>query len=184
MTVDGETQPLHAPFLVIATQNPVEIQGTFPLPEAQLDRFLMRLSMGYPDKSYETAMLDDKRTDDPLDRMRPVLTRSALCSAQEAVRAVRVSEPMRGYLVDIAHATRVDPRIRMGVSPRGTLALMRAAQGAAAMDGRDYILPDDVKAVCVDVLAHRLICRGRNLTQSAETAAGILRHILDEVRVP
>ena len=113
-----------------------------------------------------------------------MLTRDALRAAQAAVRAVRVSEPLRGYLVDIAHATRVDPRIRMGVSPRGTLALMRAAQGAAAMAGRDYVLPDDVKAVCVDVLAHRIICRGRSLTQSAETAAGILGHILEEVRVP
>ncbi len=183
VTVDGETRPLDAPFLVIATQNPVEIQGTFPLPEAQLDRFLMRLSMGYPDKVFEAAMLDDKRADDPLDRLTPVLTRDALRAAQAAVRAVRVSEPLRDYLVDIAHATRVDPRIRMGVSPRGTLALMRAAQGAAAMDGRDYVLPDDVKAVCVDVLAHRIICRGRSLTQSAETAAGILGHILEEVRV-
>lgn len=184
VTVDGETRPLDAPFLVIATQNPVEIQGTFPLPEAQLDRFLMRLSMGYPDKAFEAAMLDDKRADDPLDRLTPVLTRDALRAAQAAVRAVRVSEPLRDYLVDIAHATRVDPRIRMGVSPRGTLALMRAAQGAAAMAGRDYVLPDDVKAVCVDVLAHRIICCGRSLTQSAETAAGILGHILEEVRVP
>lgn len=184
VTVDGETRPLTAPFLVIATQNPVEIQGTFPLPEAQLDRFLMRLSMGYPDKAFEVAMLDEKRAADPMDRLEPVLTRDELVRAQAAVRQVRVSDPVRAYLVDIAHATRTDPRIRMGVSPRGTLALMRAAQGAAAMAGRDYVLPDDVKSVCIDVLAHRIICRGRSLTQNAETAAAVLGHILAEVRVP
>ena len=184
VTVDGEARPLTAPFLVIATQNPVEIQGTFPLPEAQLDRFLMRLSMGYPDKAFEVTMLDEKRAADPMDRLEPVLTRDELVRAQAAVRQVRVSDPVRAYLVDIAHATRTDPRIRMGVSPRGTLALMRAAQGNAAMAGRDYVLPDDVKSVCIDVLAHRIICRGRSLTQNAETAATVLGHILAEVRVP
>lgn len=184
VTVDGETERLARPFLVIATQNPVEIQGTFPLPEAQLDRFFMRLSMGYPDKAYESAMLTEKQRSDPLEQLHSVVTRAELLRAQEAVRQIRVGEAVRGYMVDLVHATRVDSRIRMGISPRGTLALMRGAQAYAAMAGRDYVLPDDVKAVCPDILAHRLLCRGRSLTQENAVAVDILTHILDEVRVP
>lgn len=184
VTVDGETERLARPFLVIATQNPVEIQGTFPLPEAQLDRFFMQLSMGYPDKAYESAMLTEKQRSDPLERLHSVVTRAELLRAQEAVRQIRVGEAVRGYMVDLVHATRVDSRIRMGISPRGTLALMRGAQAYAAMAGRDYVLPDDVKAVCPDILAHRLLCRGRSLTQENAVAVDILTHILDEVRVP
>lgn len=184
VTVDGVTHALERPFFVIATQNPVEIQGTFPLPEAQLDRFFMRLSMGYPDKAFESAMLAGKQENDPMQTLPCAVTREELIAAQETIRKVRVSEAVRGYLVDIAHATRVDPRIRMGISPRGTLALMRAAQAYAAVNERDYVLPDDVKAVCADVTAHRLLCRGRSLAQGNSLAAEVIGHILNEVRVP
>ena len=184
VTVDGVTHALERPFFVIATQNPVEIQGTFPLPEAQLDRFFMRLSMGYPDKAFETAMLAGKQAKDPLQTLGAVVSREDLLAAQEVVRQVHVSEAVRGYLVDIAHATRVDPRIRMGISPRGTLALLRASQAQAAVNGRDYVLPDDVKAVCADVTAHRLLCRGRSVAQGNVLATELVGHILDEVRVP
>lgn len=184
VTVDGVTHPLAQPFFVIATQNPVEIQGTFPLPEAQLDRFFMRLSMGYPDKDYEMALLQGKQQSDPLHTLPSVITREELIAAQETVRQVTVSDAVRGYMVDLVRATRSDNNIRMGVSPRGTLALMRAAQAHAAMDGRDFVLPDDVKAVCVDVLAHRILCRGRSLTQSGTLAAEVLGIILRDTRVP
>ncbi len=184
VTVDGETRALKRPFFVIATQNPVEIQGTFPLPEAQLDRFFMRLSMGYPDREFEAAMLAEKQTHNPLDTLPGVVKREEVLAAQDRVRAIRVSDAVRGYIVDLVRATRADPQIRMGVSPRGSLALMRGAQGAAAMAGRDFVLPDDVKAVCTDILAHRIICRGRSLTQGSALAEACIARILGEVRAP
>ncbi len=184
VTVDGVTHALEKPFLVIATQNPVEIQGTFPLPEAQLDRFFMRLSMGYPDKTFEMEMLSEKQHTDPMNALPCVITKEQLIEAQSVVRKVKVSEAVREYIVNIVRATRNDSRIRMGVSPRGSLAFMRGAQAQAAVNGRDYVLPDDVKAVCVDILAHRILCRGRSLTQSGALAAEILTTILGAVQVP
>ena len=184
VTVDGVTHALEKPFLVIATQNPVEIQGTFPLPEAQLDRFFMRLSMGYPDKAFEMEMLSEKQHTDPMNTLPCVITKEQLIEAQSVVRRVKVSEAVREYIVNIVRATRNDSRIRMGVSPRGSLAFMRGAQAQAAVNGRDYVLPDDVKAVCVDILAHRILCRGRSLTQSGALAAEILTTILGAVQVP
>ncbi len=184
VTVDGVTHALEKPFLVIATQNPVEIQGTFPLPEAQLDRFFMRLSMGYPDKAFEMEMLSEKQHTDPMNALPCVITKEQLIEAQSVVRKVKVSEAVREYIVNIVRATRNDSRIRMGVSPRGSLAFMRGAQAQAAVNGRDYVLPDDVKAVCVDILAHRILCRGRSLTQSGALAAEILTTILGAVQVP
>lgn len=184
ITVDGVTHQLEKPFLVIATQNPVEIQGTFPLPEAQLDRFFMRLSMGYPAKEFEVNMLAEKQAVDPISTLPCVITREQLIEAQEAVRQVKVSDAVRGYIVDIVRATRSDNRIRMGVSPRGSLAFLRGAQAHAAVNGRDYVLPDDVKAVCVDILSHRILCRGRSLTQSGALAAEILESIVATVQVP
>ena len=157
VTVDGETRKLEAPFLVAATQNPVEIQGTFPLPEAQLDRFFMRLSMGYPSAQSEKEMLEAFVRNSPLEELSPVTDCAEILEAQEMVRSVRVSEPVEEYLLQITAATRSHDRIRLGVSPRGSLALMRAAQALAAISGRDYVLPDDVKAMCCDVLSHRIL---------------------------
>ncbi len=184
VTVDGVTHTLEKPFLVIATQNPVEIQGTFPLPEAQLDRFFMRLSMGYPDKAFEMEMLSEKQHTDPMNALPCVITKDQLIEAQSVIRQVKVSDAVREYIINIVRATRSDSRIRMGVSPRGSLAFMRGAQAQAAVNGRDYVLPDDVKAVCVDILSHRILCRGRSLTQSGALAAEILTSILGAVQVP
>ena len=184
VSVDGITYPLEKPFFVVATQNPVEIQGTFPLPEAQLDRFFMRLSMGYPAPEFEKSMLSARLGSDPADTLSAVVSREELIAAQQAVRTVRVGSAVQDYLIALVTATRSHPAIRMGVSPRGTLALQRAAQAHAAVDGRDFVLPDDVKAVCTDVLAHRILCKGRSLTQGAEPAAAALRQILAETRVP
>ena len=184
VSVDGVTYSLENPFFVIATQNPVEIQGTFPLPEAQLDRFFMRLSMGYPAPEFEKAMLSARLEGDPAGALNAVVRREELVEAQQAVRTVRVGGAVRDYLIELVTATRSHPAIRMGVSPRGTLALQRAAQAHAAVAGRDFVLPDDVKAVCADVLAHRILCKGRSLTQGAEPATAVLSQILAETRVP
>lgn len=184
VSVDGVTYSLEKPFFVIATQNPVEIQGTFPLPEAQSDRFFMRLSMGYPAPEFEKAMLSARLEGDPAGALNAVVRREELVEAQRAVRTVRVGGAVRDYLIELVTATRSHPAIRMGVSPRGTLALQRAAQAHAAVAGRDFVLPDDVKAVCADVLAHRILCKGRSLTQGAEPATAVLSQILAETRVP
>lgn len=184
VSVDGKTYPLEAPFLVIATQNPIEIQGTFPLPEAQLDRFLMKLSMGYPDRQNELQMLTGSAQVHPLETIGPVLQREEILEAQKAVCGVHVSEAVKGYLLDIASATRNHDKIRLGVSPRGVLALMKASQAKAAVSGRDYVLPDDVKAICADVLAHRMICKGSNVLQNSQTAAEYVRQILLQVPAP
>ena len=183
VTVDGDTMPLTMPFLVIATQNPVEIQGTFPLPEAQLDRFLMRLSMGYPTQENEKEMLNAFAGENPLQTLSPVVTGELLLTAQAAVRSVHVSDPVKTYILQITAATRKNDQIRLGVSPRGSLALMRAAQAAAACAGRDYVLPDDVKAVCFDVLCHRMLCKAANY-QQASAVQELLRRILVQIPVP
>lgn len=184
VSVDGKTYRLEAPFLVIATQNPIEIQGTFPLPEAQLDRFIMKLSMGYPDRENEIQMLTDTEKEHPLNTLQPVLQRDEVLQAQRGVREVLVSDAVKGYLLDIAEATRNHEKIRLGVSPRGVLALMRAAQAKAAVSGRDYVLPDDVQAICADVLAHRMICKGSNLLQNSQISAEYIRQILVQVPAP
>lgn len=184
VTVDAITYPLPSPFFVVATQNPVEIQGTFPLPEAQLDRFFMRLSLGYPDENGEKSLLQRFVHGSPLTALQPVTDTEELLRAQEAVRQVRASEAVCGYIVAIVRATREDDHIRVGVSPRGSLALLRASQGFAALQGRDYLLPDDVKAVCPDVLGHRLMLRGKGLLGTAQDAGEALRRILISVPVP
>ena len=184
VSVDGVTYPLQKPFLVIATQNPVEIQGTFPLPEAQLDRFFMRLAMGYPDAEAESRMLSNLALSHPVDAVEPVASGADILAAQAAVKTVKVSEAVRGYIVSIADATRHSDKVKLGVSPRGTLALMRASQAHAAMDGRDYVLPDDVKAVAVDVLAHRIICKGFSISQASAAPQEVLTVILNQLPVP
>lgn len=183
-TVDGVTYSIEKPFLVIATQNPIEIQGTFPLPEAQLDRFLMKLSLGYPEASSEQAMLTAYRTQNPLEHLDPVCSREDLLAAQKLITQIRVSDGVAAYMVSLAQATRTHEKIRLGVSPRGVMALMKAAQACAAVEGRDFVLPDDVKAVACDVLAHRIICRGYQMGQAGQNADEYLRQILAQVPTP
>lgn len=183
-TIDGVTYKLEPPFFVIATQNPIESQGTFPLPEAQTDRFLMKLSLGYPARKSELAVLDEYTLTSPLDTLGAVCGRNDVVAAQEAVREIRVSALVKQYIVDIVSMTRESERVRLGVSPRGTLALMRASQAWAVMDGRDYVLPDDVKATAVPVLAHRIISRSQGTIRLTESNANIIEYILDTVPVP
>lgn len=182
-SVDGVTYPMARPFLVIATQNPVEIQGTFPLPEAQLDRFFMKLSLGYPDMEQERDMLAAYRETSPLETLSAVCSKEEILEAQKQVSQIRVSRPVSGYMVSLANATRRYEKIRLGLSPRGALALMRASQAKAAVQGRDYVLPDDVKAVFLDVAAHRIICRGYQMGQT-DAAREILSQILDQTPAP
>ncbi len=184
VSVDGKTYPLDKPFLVIATQNPVEIQGTFPLPEAQLDRFFMRLSMGYPDHDAEKQMLSGVAITHPVDSVVPVASGEDILAAQAAVRQVKVSDAVRDYIVAIADATRRSDRVKLGLSPRGSIALMRAAQAMAAVNGRDYVLPDDIKAIAPDVICHRMICKGFSASQSAAAPMEVLSVILGQLPVP
>ena len=184
VSVDGETMVLNQPFFVAATQNPIEIQGTFPLPEAQLDRFFMRLSMGYPDAAAEAQMLSNLAQSHPVDAVKPVASGEDILAAQAAVKQVKVSAPVREYIVSIADATRHSDKVKLGVSPRGSLALMRASQAHAAADGRDYVLPDDVKAVTLDVLAHRIICKGFSISQASAAPQEVLTVILNQLPVP
>lgn len=184
ITVDSATYPLEQPFFVIATQNPVEIQGTFPLPEAQMDRFMMRLSLGYPSKEFEIEMLGRFSSASPIDSLESVITKQQLIEAQKAVRQITLSKDLLGYIVELVEASRNHPQVRMGVSPRGALALMHASQAKAALSGRDFVTPDDVKSVAVDVMAHRLLCR--NTAAARETSGGrmIVEELLSSVPVP
>lgn len=183
-TIDGTTYPMAKPFLVIATQNPIEIQGTFPLPEAQLDRFFMKLSMGYPGSVCEREMLSNFITENPLEGLKCVAAKEDILLAQEQVKSITVSDAVKEYILNIVEATRKNDKMRLGVSPRGSLALMRAAQGMAGVNGRAYVIPDDVKAMCEDVLSHRIICKGYTMFQSTTAAKELIRAMLDEVPVP
>jgi MoxR-like ATPase len=156
-TVEGRRCALPSPFLVIATQNPVEFHGTYPLPEAQLDRFLLLLNLGYPDADAEESMLFTQAENHPVDAVVPVMTRDEVDAVQRLVRKVHVTPGVARYIIALAQATRTDPRLRLGASPRGSLMLFRAAQAAAWIAGRDFVLPDDVQRVAPEVLAHRLM---------------------------
>lgn len=157
VTVDGVTHAMSDPFLILATQNPIEYEGTFPLPEAQLDRFLMRIQLGYPSAAEELTVLSAQQYQHPLENMRQVVTVQELLEAQFAVREVYVAEEVKRYIIDLVTGTRNHPDVYLGSSPRGSLALFRAAQTRAAMAGRDYVIPDDVKALAEVTLAHRII---------------------------
>ncbi|MGJ6961367.1 AAA family ATPase [Streptosporangium sp. G11] len=157
VTVDGATYRLDSPFMVIATQNPIEMEGTYPLPEAQRDRFTARIAMGYPAPSAELEMLDVHGAASPLDKLEPVATTEEVKALIEAVRGVYVSQPIKKYAIDLVTATRQSPDLRLGASPRSTLQLVRAARAHAALAGRDYVIPDDMQELCIPVLAHRLL---------------------------
>lgn len=182
VTESGVTHALPAPFLVVATQNPVEIQGTFALPEAQLDRFLMRLSLGYPTGPEALALLNRFLSSDPIDVLGSVASREELLAAQEAVSAVTVSEPVLSYIAALCERTRKFEQVILGVSPRGMLALMRAAQAFALVQGRDYVIPDDVKKLAVPVLSHRVVIRG--MYGRVDAAQNIIKETLAAVPVP
>ncbi len=183
VTVDGETRPLPYPFLVLATQNPVELEGTFPLPEAQVDRFLMRIRLGYPDRSEERQILHRFRTEHPLTQLEPIVSTAAIRAAGEICRQVYMHPAVEDYLLDLVHATRADSDIELGVSPRGTLALYRSAQALAAVRGRGYVTPDDVKDLAQPLLAHR-ITLGADARLHGRTPDKVLARILDETPVP
>lgn len=184
VTIDGVTRKLEEPFLVLATQNPLETQGTFPLPEAQLDRFFMKLAMGYPDKSEEEAILTRFIAGNPLEEISPVASKEDIIEIQKSIPQTKVSSAVMGYIVDIIHATRNSQDIRLGASPRASIALTKASQAYAAIQGREYVLPDDVKAVCVNVLAHRIICRGNTIQRSSQQSYDMIRDILKQVPAP
>jgi len=157
VTVDGMTYPLEVPFMVIATQNPIEMEGTYPLPEAQRDRFTARIAMGYPDAGAELAMLDGHGGDDPLDSLGPVADATTIRRLIATVRSVHVADPIKQYAVNLVNASREAPELRLGASPRATLQLLRTARAVAALEHRDYVVPDDLQALAVPVLAHRII---------------------------
>ncbi|MDE3228336.1 MAG: MoxR family ATPase [Chloroflexota bacterium] len=184
VTVDGATMPLGAPFLVIATQNPIELEGTFPLPEAQLDRFLLRLRVSYPSMDEELSMLYRFKEAQPLDTLQPVVSAEDLIALAPIVRAVRVAEPVARYLLNIIHATREYPTMRLGASPRAALALFRASQALAAMSGRDYVKPDDIKRLAVPALAHRLLLNPTQMSYQSQDAEQTLRELVEAVPAP
>jgi MoxR-like ATPase len=200
VTLEGETRALPSPFFVIATQNPVEYRGTYPLPEAQMDRFLMRVRLGYPQRIEEIEMLDrhaaaitseenqhlPNQSAALLERVQPALSAAEVSRLQHERTRVHVAPPVREYIVDLAHATRGHVQVALGASPRAGLALQRAAQAHALVDGREYVTPDDVKALAPAVLPHRIIVRGEGGLngQGATSAEKLIRRLLDEVPVP
>ena len=183
VTAGGKTYPLPEPFLVVATQNPIELQGTFPLPEAQLDRFFMRLSMGNPTAAQERAILSDRQLTDPLDSLSAVTSPAELLAVQRIVRNVTASDDVLDYLLALVTATRNHPKLRYGLSTRAALALRHAAQALAALDGRSYLLPDDIKAAWIPVCGHR-VQASDGLLSDRKAAEAVLLSILSSVEVP
>ena len=185
VTVDSTTYALPSPFMVIATQNPIEHEGTYPLPESQLDRFLMRIPMGYPDRRSEIEMLDTHGagTAGAIEDLRPVTSPGQVQAMADMARALHVAPSLKGYLVDLAEATRRHPSLALGISPRATLAVQRAARARGASMGRDYVVPDDVKAIFLPVLAHRLVLRPEAAV-SGIAATEVLAQVLASVPVP
>ena len=184
VSADGQTHPLPRPFMVIATQNPVEFEGTYPLPESELDRFLLRLPLGYPQREVELQVLSSHRDGEPVDSLEPVLDCQQIVALQTAVRQVAMEDSINEYLLDIIQATRRCDELHVGVSTRGALALYRAAQAAALVVGRQYVVPDDVKRLAIPVLAHRVIPRGYLHGGQREAVESLIERLIDEVPVP
>jgi MoxR-like ATPase len=183
VTVDGVTYVLEPPFIVVATQNPIEMEGTYPLPEAQRDRFMARLSMGYPSSSAEIDMLDSRGESDPLDALEPVADAATVRALIDVVKAVHASPAVKQYLVDLVTATRRHPDLRLGASPRASLQLLRLGQARAALDGRDHVLPDDLKELAATVLTHRLLPTA-DAQLARRSVDDVLTEVLDRVPVP
>jgi MoxR-like ATPase len=182
-TIDGSSYDLERPFMVIATQNPIEYEGTYPLPEAQLDRFTMRLEVGYPPLQEEARMLNEQTTETPLETLVPVASRAEILSAIEAAKEVFVEEELNRYVVAVLRHTRTDPRLYIGASPRSGIALLRVAKARALAEGRDYLLPDDVKAVAEYVLAHRLVL-APEARSAGMSGAELVREAVERTPVP
>ena len=183
ITVEGETRKLPRPFLVMATQNPIELEGTFPLPEAQIDRFLLRLSLGYPSQEEDRVILERLAEESPLEELEPILKTSELLDLQRLVSKVRVAQAVEEYVVSLIHATRSHPRVELGASPRAMISLFRAAQALSAIRGRPYVLPDDVKTLVPYVLTHRIIPKAQSHLRGF-TARDIVQEVLNSVPVP
>lgn len=183
ITVDGQTYPLPEPFLVLATQNPIEYEGTFPLPEAQMDRFLLRINIGYPENRDEIRMLEGQQIRHPIEDLEQVVSVEDLLEAQRAVRHVTISEDIKRYIVDLVDATRSHPEVYLGASPRGSIALFRTSQAIAAIEGREFVLPDDVKRMAVPALAHRLIVGSAARIREVD-AREIVQELLERLPVP
>ncbi|GAB4400302.1 MAG: MoxR family ATPase [Anaerolineales bacterium] len=183
VTVDGVTYPLQKPFLVLATQNPIEYEGTFPLPEAQLDRFMLRISLGYPSPADEIRMLDSQQRVHPVETVEQVVSADSLLQAQEAVKEVHIDDAIKEYIVELVNTSRKHPDIYLGASPRGSLALYKTAQAKAAVEGRDYVIPDDIKALAIPALAHRLIVSPAARIKNVDSRT-VVQEILDSVSVP
>ncbi|MCC9609327.1 MoxR family ATPase [Blastopirellula sp. JC732] len=184
VSVDGVTHDLPTPFMVIATQNPFEFEGTYPLPESQLDRFLMRISMGYPDRAAERQILETHRRGEPVAELTPVLHCEQIKQLQDAVREIDMNDSVHEYLLDIVEATRDTDDLQVGASTRAAISLYRAAQSLAMIEGRDFVVPDDVKHLAVSVLAHRVIPKGYLHAGQREAVETIVSRIVDEVAVP
>ena len=183
MTVDGKTYTLPDPFFVIATQNPIELEGTFPLPEAQLDRFLLKVRLGYPEREEEIRIMEQFQEKDPFEEMAVVATPEEMLQLRQARRSIRVSTPVKEYIADIVRATRSHAGIEFGASPRGSLGLMRAGQAQALVRGREFVLPDDIKSLTIPVLGHRLVLKQQERLRGEESRA-LLESILEDIPIP
>ena len=183
VTVDGNTYRLDSPFMVLATQNPIEYEGTFPLPEAQLDRFMLRIKLGYPSKKDETEILDRQQFSHPVDSLTQVVSVEELRAVQAAIKEIYMDQLVKEYIVEIVRQTRVHPEVYLGSSSRGALAIYRLCQARAAMFGRDYVLPDDVKALAETALAHRIIFGPAARIKDIDPAT-IVHDVLDKIPVP
>jgi len=183
VTVDGVTMNLPSPFFVMATQNPIELEGTFPLPEAQLDRFLMQIKLGYPSQKEEIAILERFQKEDPLERLQAVITPEEILNLQKERQKIDVSREINHYIVSLVKATRNSPLIRYGASPRASLHLMQAAQALAALRNRDYVLPDDIKELFIPIIAHRIVIETKE-SLKGNTSQEILKEVLNQTEVP
>lgn len=184
VSVEGKTMPLESPFLVIATQNPFEFEGTYALPENQLDRFMICLEVGYPSQEVERQVLKQHRSGEPVERLQSVTNAEEVRQLQQQVTDIKVDDSIADYMLSIVHATRQHPELTLGVSTRGALTLYRATQAMALVDGRDFVIPDDVKQLVIPVLAHRIVARGAIRDGQRQKSAQVLQTILDSTPVP
>jgi MoxR-like ATPase len=184
VSIDGETHRLPDPFMVIATQNPFEFEGTYVLPESQLDRFLLRVSVGYPERQFEEEILKTHRTGEPIEQLTSVATAADLSQIKRAVREVRVDDSISRYMLDVVHATRESEELSVGASTRGILLWYRAVQSYAFVEGRDYVIPDDVKKLAVPVLAHRVLTKSFAYENQRGLTEAVIRRILTEIASP
>jgi MoxR-like ATPase len=184
VSVEGKTHPLAEPFFVLATQNPYEFEGTYPLPENQLDRFMLCVEIGYPTREVERSVLTNHRDGEPVDKLKPAITADQLRQLQRSARAIRVDESINDYMLDIIHTTRAHEQLQLGVSTRGAITMYRAAQALALVEGRSYVIPDDVKRLAVPVLAHRVVVKGVLHEGRRDRARMVINQILSKTKVP